>query len=480
MKKIKKKIYAKIVFKLISPLALSSGNNANSDKDAALDSRGFPYIPASSIAGVCRNALTKEVGDQGETQYINYYFGYVYKNTGKEDSNAGKTEEQSENSRVIFYDAYINDTSFDNAFRITIRDGVKLNEFKTAVKGAKFDMEVVEPPVEGLSFTTYVAQDIHDNQDKDQIDRIIDLFRSGQLAFGGKTMRGYGLVKLEGFRKAEFSLDQSADVEKWISFNMYEDASWDKYGLESSGADYKNTDIIESTSTGHAISEKTNYKLYPSLTLELHPKGAIAIRKYSTRPSEAEDMPEPDYEQLTILRRNSAKSNQEKDNDKEVPVIPGTSWAGAFRHRMRSLGLSEASIHDLFGNVSKVDSHKSNISFSESRFKGAKEKVMSRTAIDRFTGGAVEGALYTERIYYGGEANLIISFRRNLEDQEINILAATIADLHFGFLAVGGLTSIGRGLFTIDKVNGEEMADSPKVFSFLKEKIEKMQKEEGT
>ena len=477
MKKIIMKKYAKIVFKLISPLALSSGNNANSDKDAALDSRGFPYIPASSIAGVCRSALTKGAGDRGETQYTNYYFGYVYKNTGKEDFNVGKTEEQSENSRVIFYDAYINDTSFDNAFRITIRDGVKLNEFKTADKGAKFDMEVVEPPFEGLSFTTYVSQDIYDIQDQDQIDRIIELFRSGQLAFGGKTMRGYGLVALEDYRKAEFSLDQSADVENWISFNMYEDASWDKFEIEPSDADYKHTDIIESASDGHVISEKTKHKLYNSLTLELHPKGAIAIRKYSVRPAAAEDMPEPDYEQLTILRRNSAKSNQEKDNDEVVPVIPGTSWAGAFRHRMRSLGLSETSIHDLFGNVSKKDSHKSNISFSESRFEGAKEKVMTRTAIDRFTGGSVKGSLYTERIYYGGKADLIIAFRRNLTDQEINILAAAIADLHFGFLAVGGLTSIGRGLFTIEKVNDEEMADTQNVFSFLKKKIEEMQKE---
>jgi hypothetical protein len=30
-------------------------------------------------------------------------------------------------------------------------------------------------------------------------------------------------------------------------------------------------------------------------------------------------------------------------------------------------------------------------------------------------------------------------------------LVATLADLHNGFLAVGGLTAVGRGMFTIDQ-----------------------------
>ena len=32
-------------------------------------------------------------------------------------------------------------------------------------------------------------------------------------------------------------------------------------------------------------------------------------------------------------------------------------------------------------------------------------------------------------------------------------LAAAITDLHMGFLAVGGLTAIGRGLFKVEEIN---------------------------
>ena len=41
--------------------------------------------------------------------------------------------------------------------------------------------------------------------------------------------------------------------------------------------------------------------------------------------------------------------------------------------------------------------------------------------------------------------------------KERKALAATLTDLHYGFLAIGGETSIGRGLFNITKVNGKEM-----------------------
>ena len=104
---------------------------------------------------------------------------------------------------------------------------------------------------------------------------------------------------------------------------------------------------------------------------------------------------------------------------------------------------------------------KSKISFSESRISGAMAKTLSHNAIDRFTSGTVEGALFKEQTYYYGTTKLIIGWNGGTMDNETkSALAATIADIHYGFLAVGGETSIGRGLFTVDEINGKKINDS--------------------
>jgi hypothetical protein len=97
-------------------------------------------------------------------------------------------------------------------------------------------------------------------------------------------------------------------------------------------------------------------------------------------------------------------------------------------------------------------------------------KQITRNAINRFTGSTKDGALYTEMTYYYGETELEILFKDKPNESIINALAVCVADLHYGFLCVGGLTSIGRGLFEITTVNGKRL-DTDDVFSFIKEEL---------
>ena len=152
-------------------------------------------------------------------------------------------------------------------------------------------------------------------------------------------------------------------------------------------------------------------------------------------------------------------------NNKEIPVIPGTSWAGAFRHHINRI--TENKFEQYFGSTS----HKSQIYFSESEIKGAVEKVLTHNAIDRFTGGIIDRALYTEKTWFNGKTKLKIQLdarkkefnrennEKTIEKEFYAALSAAILDLHLGILSVGGLTSIGRGIFSIEKIqiNGEEI-----------------------
>ena len=138
--KICRKKYYKITFTLASPLAIGDGSNYTTDRDVVRNGRGLPYIPASAVAGVSRSIFL----DQKDLR--DTYFGKVDIN----EKSDNKTKPEAWESRLIFYDANM---VSDEGYHISVRDSVALDEYKTAIEGAKFDMEILEP---GVVFTTYI------------------------------------------------------------------------------------------------------------------------------------------------------------------------------------------------------------------------------------------------------------------------------------------------------------------------------------
>ena len=52
-----KKVYYQLKLSQISPLRIGNGENDISDNDLMCDSRGIPFIPGSSMAGVLRENM---------------------------------------------------------------------------------------------------------------------------------------------------------------------------------------------------------------------------------------------------------------------------------------------------------------------------------------------------------------------------------------------------------------------------------------
>lgn len=181
--------------------------------------------------------------------------------------------------------------------------------------------------------------------------------------------------------------------------------------------------------------------------------------------------------------------------DHGVPVIPGSSFAGALRHRIESIlrALEEDGnklpnsvgtiIDRAFGYVEGKKSCASNIIISEVEIRGAKPLTIVRTGISRFEAAVRDGALYKERTYVDGEVDLEILVRKAKVPADtlwiVGILLLAIKDLQNGFLAVGGQTAIGRGIFSangdikIDEEEGREdefIADAFKYMLEMKEK----------
>lgn len=382
-----KRTYYKLAFKLSSPLSLGSGIKDSTDSDVLVDSRGIPFIPATSIAGVLRHSI-------GDENIENALFGAIGKNPCK--------------TQVITYDAVC-----AGKFTITARDSVRLkDDDKVAEDMGKFDFEVVET---GAEFIGYIELAEHDEDAEKVIFDALCKIDLGLLRFGYKTTRGYGIVKITECLKLTFT-----DADKWLEFDMFDDDCWN--GSEKLSFSSENGGV--------------------KITLKLKQHGAVSVRQYTTKSSDGE-ITAPDYEQLSLVNG--------------VPVIPGTSWAGAFRRRYYEFTDKEKR-DKLFGHI---EDHKSLIYFGESIIRNSESKNVTRNSIDRYTCGTNDGALYTERTVYNGETELDIMLVGKQPPEVLTTLMAVIADLDCGFLAVGGLTSIGRGLFKVEKllINGDDLTD---------------------
>lgn len=401
---------------LVSPLSLSSGLNENTDSDVLLDSREMPYIPATSIAGVLASRLDAETKER--------LYGKI------------SPDGDSKKSQVIFYDA---EYMGESEPVISVRDSVALED-KVGVDGAKFDFEIVEP---GARFKAYIElDDTLKDTDENLIERQLAALNCGILRFGHKTTRGYGQVKLENVKKRAFK-----DVSKWLKFDMYNDTHWETAENIPLADSETDTDIIE---------------------LDLELKSALSIRSYTTDVAADGEPTAPDYKYLSL--RNGK------------PVIPGTTWAGVFRDAVARLltvarlqevkKMTDVKMRELFGYVEQgtKNTQKSKITFSESIFKdgNSEEKLVTRNSIDRFSAATNDGALYTELTIYGGKTSLTVTLPKNTDDEMKTALLAAFADLDNGFIAVGGLTAVGRGLFKIDSItlNGDDMTDRFKAYDF--------------
>ena len=135
-----------------------------------------------------------------------------------------------------------------------------------------------------------------------------------------------------------------------LAFDMYRKSDW------------------ESAELMEKPEEESRYMLQ----LELKQVGGISIRRYTTQLPQNEQEAVPDYEQLTV-----------HEKEEILPVIPGTSWAGAFRHRMQQL-VPDLNNKLCFGVVDEKEKVKSNIRFSETQISKAKAKIYSRNTINRF------------------------------------------------------------------------------------------------
>ncbi len=395
--KIIKKIYLRVSTQLASPISIACGDGDVTDNDVLRNASGEFFVPGTSLAGAMRAYLSY----RKDTSCV---FGF----SKGEDGFMSKV--------------FVSDMCFDGNERISVRDGVALNEEKLTVSGAKFDHEIVETGLRG-AFTMELVIREKDEQNEDRLVSDIKLalggIHNGEIRFGYRKNRGLGRVAITKVQVLEITAENARmllekPIEEWLASAAEQTEYW--------------------------TSEKKDK--FIKITMPVKQCGGISIRRYHAKKNE------PDFEHITC--------NGE-------PIIPGGSLSGAIRSGVREIlnayrvGDVSKKLDIMFGAV-ELKSKKawqSEVVVDESIIKGAKKVLMTRTQVSRFEHAARAGALYSELSYAGGATELSVSVRRyedNSTDWMVGVLLVVFEEIRHGMLAIGGQTAIGRGTF---EANGE-------------------------
>ena len=412
------KTYYQCVFRQESPLSITSGNGNEADLDVLLDARGFPYIPGTALAGLLRDMA-------GQDPAAVSLFGEV-----KEAMETG--EASAAESRLIVSDALLPTDAAQEDIHVSIRDSVAINDEGAADDQGKFDFQIVET---ALPYTAVLELTHGTEEDAEYalLRRLAERIAADGITCGHKTTRGYGKLSCTVLKKRFFlGKDGPEDdrTDEWLDFRPWEKNAFD-------GAD---------PVTGSAGAADTR-----TILAGIEMRGSFLVQVSSS------DIGNADAAPLMSTMAGTA--------DGPRPVIPGTSWAGVFRHRMRelcgqypSLGVTCTEVDRLFGRGEDgKPAARSPIRFSETAVCGGKELTVTRVALDRFTMAPHAGALFTTKAWQGGSAELRITIPKDLSGGLYQLLEAALLDLHNGLLTLGHSASIGYGEARITelKIDGE-------------------------
>jgi CRISPR/Cas system CSM-associated protein Csm3 (group 7 of RAMP superfamily) len=345
-----------------------------------------------------------------------------------------KCDDEGQQSPLIVEDAY---GAMSTVIGTEIRNGVRLNgHSRTAENDALFNLEAW---LSGTKFPLRFELLVCDGDDETQmlsaLATALQGFSDGGITLGARKARGFGRVHVPAWRAQKFDLKSVDGLVNWLSQGK------------------KQLAVTEISDIGTALN---GAKVLPNDQRDLFELSATFALDGSllVRSGGGQDTVEPDMVHITSAGR---------------PILPGTSLAGALRARANKIANTLASDRDrardfvecLFGRdmnqkkarnqqptASRILVEEHEVTLKPNVAGGGRfDLVQSRVAIDRFTGGALDTALFTEQPVFGGEQTEVQVRLKliNPTKAEVGLVLLLLKDLWTGDLPLGGEISVGRG-----------------------------------
>ena len=422
--------FCRFVIEAKTPLAVGSGlQDILTDALVAVDVNGLPYIPATSIAGVIRHNL-----DASEADAL---MGYQENDKG-EGSKIIFTEARIINSQGKVVDGLKDDVFNDAVLKyyedLPIRQHVRINAKGATDRGGKFDNQVVYA---GTRFCFEIEM-LMTEDDDNKCNEILGIMQGDTFRLGGGTRNGLGKIEVVELYKKELDMKSKEDMELYLSkpSELAESAQWP--GWESD------------TMPEAEMKSLTKYKL------TLTPADFVMFGSGFG----------DDTADMIAVKENKVEWQEGKGKVvTNMTLIPASSVKGALRHRVayhynrlactRQVENDNLAVRELFGYEDQKSRKQAcgNLLFSDVLLEELDSKVITHVKIDRFTGGATDGALFDEAPLYARGKTFTLEIVLLKKDEELSefvkeALECALDDICKGMLPLGGHTNRGHGIFT--------------------------------
>lgn len=309
----------------------------------------------------------------------------------------------------------------------------RISRERGAAASNTFRQEQVLPA--GARFEVFLRWD---DADTEQVTELARLIAGWRPLVGRGVTRGRGRCAVQDVRHGTLHLDTPGDLLRWLTRSgpdLVREAATERISVDSTGPD---PDLLF------------------RVTVSIEGPWRIGTGE---KPAKGSREPVP-------LRRLGGQ-----------PVVPGSAVKGLLRSRaefiLRSVGVSPSPCADkpcdaekcwtcrVFGYGGGQD--------SDARSVGARAAVRvadaviadpvpaqrTHVAIDRFTGGALDGALYTMEVLEAGRFPLAVEQLPGAVDDELArqvraVLRLVLEDLNDGIIGMGGGTARGYGSVRVD------------------------------
>lgn len=473
MKILTHRFIARIIIEAETPLFVGSGNSSFlTDALVQKDANGLPMLPGTALAGVLRHSLEDFcIGDNGTSNQIDWkdIFGFQIP-----DSNQGLGSRFKisagyfllADSKVAETLQTIDEDLLSKIVHLPTRQHVRITDkgvADTANRGL-FDNEVM---YKGARFKFEV--ELKGNAEDEQAWKsIITAFQSPLFRIGQGIRNGYGKLKIIEIESRIYDLNAPNDYIDYLNHNPS-----------------LNTKIISSNKINEQ-SEKVNSSIrngFLSYQLRLNPDDFFI---FSEGFGDEQVDNKPVSEEVIVYK--NGKINFEKKT-----LIPASSIKGALSHRVcfhynklkewyadtdnALVGEDNPAVAHFFGRKGESKGNvnlgrRGNLIFSDLHFSDiSNDKIFNHVAIDRFTSGAMDGALFSEKVSHklGGEIVFDIHYVKPFQIQEIDdldlktrALEEALIDICKGLLPLGGMTTKGNGMFT-----GTLLKDGETIYSYV-------------
>lgn len=286
---------------------------------------------------------------------------------------------------------------------IISRDGVRIDSITGTVDSdGKFDYEAIERGATGDLRLLINLRACHSLKIISNIvGYMLKKLQEG-IELGALTSKGFGLVTVENLSASLYDFSDKADVAAWLLGKSA------KKKIPPSTEDFS--------------ANKDNF----IVDAEFKFNSSFIIRDYDTA--------------ATLKSRADF-------------VIPGTSLKGILRQRseyiLSKFGFEASILESLMGSADKKTKSRFRVAESYIAPKNFAEVEHTRTRIDRFTGGTLQGTLFTTTPAYQ-KNDAAPTFKLHFEivnasKSEAGLAIFLLRDLWLGHVAIGGEKSIGRG-----------------------------------